>query len=613
MKVIELFIDEEGEFSGIDAISIVEQPAIEENFVALKEEIKVELADVDKEKRILMGAALVPNKKIYRRDKEDEYYIYFSEDTVRRASELFLMKGNQNRSTLEHQAQLSGMSVVESWIIEDEQYDKSRKYGLKMPVGTWMVSMKVNNEEVWKDYVKTGKVKGFSIEGYFTDKVAMSMIQKENDAAEILLEIADSIEAGKLNLKTYGDYGSGVRNNAKRGIELNKKVNNRCATSVGKIRAQQLARGEKLSVSTIKRMYSYLSRAETYYDAGDSKACGTISYLLWGGKAGLAWSRGKLRELGELDLSCDCTELSEELELGLYDKTYSDYPDAAKKNAKRALAYYDSNKPRCGTPQAWQFAQLISAGKPLSRCLISEMASYNRFEKKKGEPYNKGCGGLLWDAWGGEEGIRWAEGKLDEINANESKLDLSSKEIDGRLAYDTKEEALRIAEDIGCEGFHIHNVEDKDWYMPCKEHKLAEYDDKGRIKRSKKAPNSDTPNPNPKRGSNRNPKGAAGKSRGVTVPDRVLKSLQKKANDFNEKYKSKKGYGTTVGQLKSVYQRGVGAFQTSHSPNVKSAEQWAQARVNAYIYLLKNGRPQNAKYTTDYDLLPKKHPKSSKK
>jgi hypothetical protein len=164
MKVIELFIDEEALMSGIDAISIVEQPAIEENFVALKDEIKVELADVDKEKRILMGAALIPNKKIYRRDREDEYYIYFSEDTVRKASELFLMKGNQNKSTLEHQAELSGLSVVESWIVEDETHDKSRKYGLKMPIGTWMVSMKVNNDEVWNDYVKTGKVKGFSIE-----------------------------------------------------------------------------------------------------------------------------------------------------------------------------------------------------------------------------------------------------------------------------------------------------------------------------------------------------------------------------------------------------------------------------------------------------------------
>jgi len=254
MRIIELFIDEEGELSGIDAISVVELPAIEENFIALKEDIKVELADVDKEKRILMGAALVPNKKIYRKERDDEYYIYFSEDTVRRASELFLMKGNQNKSTLEHEAELSGMSVVESWIVEDDTHDKSRKYGLNMPIGTWMVSMKVNNDEVWEDYVKTGKVKGFSIEGYFTDKVAMSMIQEEDDAAEVLLEIADSIEAGKLNLKTYSDYGEGVRNNAKRGIELNKKVNNRCATSVGKIRAQQLGRGEKLSVSTIKRM-----------------------------------------------------------------------------------------------------------------------------------------------------------------------------------------------------------------------------------------------------------------------------------------------------------------------------------------------------------------------
>jgi len=300
MKVIELFIDEEGEFAGIDAISIVEQPAIEENFVALKEDIKVELADVDKEKRILMGAALIPNKKIYRKNGEDEFYIYFSEDTVRRASELFLMKGNQSKSTLEHQASLSGLTVVESWIVEDDTHDKSRKYGLNMPVGTWMVSMKVNNDEVWEDYVKTGKVKGFSIEGYFTDKVEMSMIDAELEAAEVLLEIADSIEAGKLNLETYSDYGEGVRNNAKRGIELNKKVNNRCATSVGKIRAQQLSRGEKLSVSTIKRMYSYLSRAEEYYDPSDSKACGTISYLLWGGKAGLAWSRGKLKQLGEI-------------------------------------------------------------------------------------------------------------------------------------------------------------------------------------------------------------------------------------------------------------------------------------------------------------------------
>jgi hypothetical protein len=334
MKIVELIIDEEQELSGIEAISIVDEPAIEENFIALSKQHEIKLAEVDKEKRILMGAALVPNKNIYRRNGEDEYYIFFSDDTVRKASELFLMRGNQNKSTLEHQAELYGLSVVESWIIEDDVHDKSRKYNMDLPVGTWMVSMKVNNDEVWNNYVKTGLVKGFSIEGYFTDKIAMSKIEEihnEEEATEILLEIANSILDNKYEFKTYGDYGSGVRNNAKRGIDLNKKVNNKCATSVGKVRAQQLARGEKLSVSTIKRMYSYLSRAETYYDAGDSKACGTISYLLWGGKAGLNWSRGKLRELGELDLNDDDPCQAGYEQIGMKDKNGRKVPNCVPK------------------------------------------------------------------------------------------------------------------------------------------------------------------------------------------------------------------------------------------------------------------------------------------
>ena len=177
MKIVELIIDENDLTSGIDAISVVQSPAIEANFVALNKH-ELELKEVDKEKKILMGAALIPNKQIYRRnDKNEEYYIYFSEDTVRKASELFLMRSNQNNATYEHDKKLKNMSVVESWIIEDEKLDKSRKYGFDLPKGTWMVSMKVNNEEVWKD-VKDGKVKGFSIEGYFADKYEMSVEEK---------------------------------------------------------------------------------------------------------------------------------------------------------------------------------------------------------------------------------------------------------------------------------------------------------------------------------------------------------------------------------------------------------------------------------------------------
>jgi hypothetical protein len=178
VEIIELLIDETKEEMGINAVSVVESPAIEENFIALKKH-EVELKEVDAEKRILMGAALVPNKQIYRRNKDKEFYIYFSEDTVRKASQLFLIRANQNNATLEHEKKmLEGMSVVETWIIENEKMDKSRLYNFNLPKGTWMISMKVNNDEVWKK-VKEGEVKGFSIEGYFVDKYDMSSHEDE--------------------------------------------------------------------------------------------------------------------------------------------------------------------------------------------------------------------------------------------------------------------------------------------------------------------------------------------------------------------------------------------------------------------------------------------------
>jgi len=310
MDIVELFIDENDEVSGIEAISVVENPAIEENFIALKAQ-EFKLAEVDKEKRILMGAALIPNKPIYRTNGEQEYYIYFSQATVRKASELFFIKGNQNNSTLEHQLELKGLTAVESWIVESEQ-DKSRMYDLNVPIGTWMVSMKVNNDDVWKK-VKAGEVKGFSIEGYFADKlerpnepVKDKMSEQEEMANELVEELKHILK--EENLESYSDYPSGVKNNAKKGIELNEKVNNKCATQVGKVRAQQLAQGKPITTETIKRMFSYLSRAQEYYDEGDNEACGTISYLLWGGKAGLRWAGAKLKELDliEEDLKKPC-------------------------------------------------------------------------------------------------------------------------------------------------------------------------------------------------------------------------------------------------------------------------------------------------------------------
>ena len=172
-RLVELIIDEESERFGVEAISLVEFPAIEENWVFFNKDNFLSLAKLDEEKKTLVGAVLIPEKEIPRYDQElnEEYVVYFSKDTIKQAQELFMGTLRNNNATYEHKVPIDGLSVVESWIKEDEKYDKSSQFGFeKMPLGTWFVKMKVNNDEVWEK-VKNKEVKGFSIEGYFTDKL----------------------------------------------------------------------------------------------------------------------------------------------------------------------------------------------------------------------------------------------------------------------------------------------------------------------------------------------------------------------------------------------------------------------------------------------------------
>lgn len=291
MRIIELIIDDEDPQSGIDAVSVVHSPAIEENFVALKKH-EIELKEVDSEKRILMGAALVPNKQIYRRNsKNEEYYIYFSSDTIRKASELFLINSNQNNATYEHEKKVTGLSVVESWIIEDSKTDKSRLYGFDLPKGTWMISMKVNNEEIWND-VKEGKVKGFSIEGYFADKFEMSA--EEAEATEVINELKRLLG---IELESYTDYPKGATENAKIAIRYAEENGwGDCLEATGKARANQLANGEPISEETISRMASFeRHRQHSKRELGDG--CGRLAWLAWGGDEGIEWAQRKLEQI----------------------------------------------------------------------------------------------------------------------------------------------------------------------------------------------------------------------------------------------------------------------------------------------------------------------------
>ena len=322
--------------------------------------------------------------------------------------------------------------------------------------------------------------------------------------------------------ESYSDYPDGVSNNASRGIELNEKVNNKCATQVGKVRAQQLANKEPISVDTIKRMYSYLSRAEEYYDENDNTACGTISYLLWGGLAAKRWSEAKLKELGLFQGDVDVSGL----------------PDYV--------------------------------NEPSGSLIVKDV--YNTIE----------------------EDIEMVDGIVELILKIE---DLENrKEIVIDTLRDFAEEGVQFDLDLFLQRVGVNLFDE-----------FAEIGPRGGIKASPKAPKSDTPNKDPK--GEGTAEGSASGVRGAKVTEAQEKTLQKKVDDFNEKDSNTKNGRATLGALKSVFQRGLGAYNTSHSPNVSSAEQWAYARVNAFLYLLKNGRPENEKYTTDYDLLPKDHPK----
>ena len=309
MKLYELLIDEENEFSGVNAVSIVENPAIQSDFIALADQKPVLLARTNEDKRILMGAALIPDKPIYRNIDGEEFYIYFSKETIAKVAEKFYKDSNQKNATLEHSQVIEGMTIFESWLVEDEQFDKSRKYGLNVPVGTWMISMKVDDEQIWQNYVKDDKVFGFSIEGQFANALRSDV--------DMPLPLAMSDE------------------------QLDKVVND--------------------LVDIVMKHYE-----------DDDK------YSL---------------------------------------ESYSDYPQAAKNNAKRALKYKKENGSSCGTPVGWRRASQLASGKPLSRSTIARMASFKRHQQNKDVPYSEGCGGIMWDAWGGSAGINWAISKLKKIDS----------------------------------------------------------------------------------------------------------------------------------------------------------------------------------------------------
>ena len=165
------------------------------------------------------------------------------------------------------------------------------------------VSVKVNNEEIWQEYVKSGAVKGFSIEGFFTDNSENpqeNVEERTSDEYADLSKVYDIedliLSYEKVELETYSDYPKAARNNAKRAIKYKKENGSSCGTQVGWTRASQLASGEALSRSTIARMASF-KRHQQNKDVPYSEGCGGIMWDCWGGSAGINWAISKLAKI----------------------------------------------------------------------------------------------------------------------------------------------------------------------------------------------------------------------------------------------------------------------------------------------------------------------------
>lgn len=171
MKLYELTIDDNQD--EVFAISLVEEPAIESNFVYFGKQKKLQFAAIDSDQHLVMGPILVPDKQILRIDEQtnEPYNVFFKPETIKRLSEMYMEKKYNDKATLEHAKPIDGVCLVESWIVDDPNNDKSITHGLSVPKGTWMGTFKVNNPQIWNDYVKTGDVKGFSIEGMFSHKL----------------------------------------------------------------------------------------------------------------------------------------------------------------------------------------------------------------------------------------------------------------------------------------------------------------------------------------------------------------------------------------------------------------------------------------------------------
>lgn len=411
-------------------ISLVSEPAIEADFMLFSAE-DMKFKAVDEEKRVLTGPAMRPNMKIKRYNALGElYYGVFPEDVVRQAAEMFFRKGsNTNKTNLEHEFEIEGVYVFESWIVENPEVDKSKELGFKgVKKGDWFVSMKVDNEVVWNNYLKTGLIKGFSVE--------IRADEKEIDTIEMISAVLDldktdewKFEAIKTLIndedfidvvaKPYVDETGKIKKELVAGIKDFMKISYDYDDTLSTERGFEMA---QRSIERGDEVYIISARGDKEGMMERASELGIPEGRVWATGS----NKAKIEKVKELGISKHIDNNSDVVnELGnLGEKfsriekfeSYTDYPEGAKKNAQIALDWAEKNGwGSCGTAVGKARANQLAKGEPITEETIARMAAFERHRQNSDKELGDGCGRLMWQAWGGDEGIEWAQRKLEQI------------------------------------------------------------------------------------------------------------------------------------------------------------------------------------------------------
>jgi hypothetical protein len=399
LPTYEIVCEEDGT-QGIRMVSLVKDPAIEVKgmyFSAeeLETEKRYEFKTVG-DKQIIVGPAMIPNKKILRRDQNDNlYYVYFTPQTIKMMVDKFNKENNNKSINVDHSNKMVDGFIQQNWIVEDPTYDKSRYYGFNLPVGTWFIEVKIEDEDFWMNDVKDDGKYGFSIEGM----MGQELVEMESDINKLIDDLTDD-----EIIKMFGDILD---------IDTNKFV---VEPKAGETEEEFISRciGEEINSG---------------YEKDQAAA---ICYTKWDNKS-----------------------MESEVKFA---ETYNDYPKSASENAKKALRWAEKNGwGSCGTPVGKIRANQLANNESISRETIARMAAFERHRQNSQKPLGDGCGRLMWLAWGGDEGVAWAQRKLQQIDKEQKMATIKkvSFDFDGTLSRkDIQEKAKKMVD----EGYEVYVV-----------------------------------------------------------------------------------------------------------------------------------------------------------